>query len=90
MKELRNFLLTDNNNYKDIDFTNCITSINLYISKILKIDTPTIKLYYEDREQIINTYYKGDKEATKHFINRAFLNYNEKKAKGTNDLKKIF
>ena len=39
MKELRNFLLTDYNNYKDIDFKNCITSIILYISKILKIDT---------------------------------------------------
>ena len=88
MKELRNFLLTDYNNYKDIDFKNCIVSIILFISKILKIDTPTIKEYYNNREYIINEYYKGDKEATKNFINRTFLNSNEKKAKGTNDFEK--
>ena len=85
MKELRNFLLTDYNNYKDIDFKNCIVSIILYISKILKIDTPTIKEYYEDREHIINTYYKGDKDATKEFINKTFLNSNENKMKGINE-----
>ena len=53
MKELRNFLLTDYNNYKDIDFKNCIVSIILFISKILKIDTPTIKEYYNNREYIL-------------------------------------
>ena len=88
IKELRNFLLTDYNNYKDIDFKNCIVSIILFISKILKIDTPTIKEYYNNREYIINEYYKGDKEATKNFINRTFLNSNEKKAKGTNNFEK--
>jgi hypothetical protein len=51
IRELGIFLLTDYNYYKDIYIKNCITSIILYISKILKIDTPTINLYYEDREQ---------------------------------------
>ena len=68
MKEFRNFLLTDYKNCKDIDFKNCIVSIILFISKILKIDTPTIKEYYEDRQQIINTFYKGDKEAAKNLL----------------------
>jgi len=85
MKELRNFLLTDYKNCKDIDFKNCIVSIILFISKILKIDTPTIKEYYEDRQLIINKYYNGDKESTKKFINKTFLNSNENKMKGINE-----
>jgi hypothetical protein len=50
IRELRKDLLTDYKHYKDIYFKNCITSIILFISKILKINTTTFKLYYQNRE----------------------------------------
>jgi hypothetical protein len=84
IRELRNFLLTDYKDYKDIDFINCITSIILFISETLNINTPIIKYYYLNREKVFNDYYNGDKEQAKDFINKAFFNSNKNKAKGNN------
>ena len=76
IRELRNFLMTDYKDYKDIDFVNCISSIMLFITKTLNIKTPMISLYHSEREMIINKYYEGKKEQVKNFINTSFFNSN--------------
>ena len=77
IRELRNFLMSDYKDYKDLDFINCISSIMLFITKILNIKAPMIYLYYTEREKIINKYYEGKKEQVKIFINTSFFNSNK-------------
>ncbi len=54
-KEVRDFLLYDENCY-DFDIVNAIPSILLYFAEINNICTPQLKIYIEQRQNILNDY----------------------------------
>jgi len=88
IRELRNFLISDYKDYKDIDFINCISGVMIYITDILHLKNDFIKKYFNEREQLIKKYY-GKKEEIKAFIMNAFFNSNpQTKPKGKNEFEK--
>jgi len=54
-KEVRDFLLHNENCY-DLDIVNAIPSILLYFAELHDISTPQLKIYVENRQNILNEY----------------------------------
>lgn len=79
-REVRDFLLDKENCY-DLDIVNCIPSILLYFAETNKINTPQLKIYVENRENILNEY-----GLNKHDI---IINLNQDNPKTKNNFMKL-
>lgn len=74
---IRDFLLEDAN-VVDIDIKNSVCACLLSFCKRYNITCPTIDYYYNNRQNIIDTYYGGSKDKCKEFINICFFNDTDK------------
>ena len=74
--KVRNFLFADTN-VKDIDIVNSVVAILLPICKEYNLPCDTISNYYNNRQDIINTYYGGNKNNCKNFINSSCFKNSE-------------
>jgi len=83
---VRNFLL-ENQKLVDIDIENAICAILIPVFKRHNICCKKIQYYYENRQEIINKYYSGNKQLCKNFINPSFFK-NADKIYTKNDFEK--
>ncbi len=69
---VRNFLL-EGEGVVDIDIVNSISAVLLSLCNKYDLECNTLEEYYTDRQTIIDTYYKGDKDKCKDFVNSSFF-----------------
>ena len=69
---VRSFIF-EGTNYKDVDIISAVSNIMKVICDEQDIDCNVLEDYNENRDQIIEEFYNGNKKECKDFINKAFF-----------------